>query len=189
MPGLLSCVRARSNANVWSPPACHVIAIAVVLFGCVFVMWPVSAGDLPRLALFDIELQDTSHEGERDGLREDQQLRLKLLNAEAKRLFENTGRYKLVDISSAAEEIEKFRPLTRCNGCDIDIAKRFEAEYVVLGVVHKVSNLILEIHLYLRDTKTGQVLNHMHTNIRGNTDESWLRGLRWLIKNRLKPQQ
>ena len=126
MPGLLSCARARSNANVWSPPACHVIAFAVVLFGCVFVMWPVSAGDLPRLALFDIELQDTSHEGERDGLREDQQLRLNLLNAEAKKLFENTGRYKLVDISSAAEEIEKFRPLTRCNGCDIDIAKRFE---------------------------------------------------------------
>ncbi|NNF79266.1 MAG: DUF3280 domain-containing protein [Rhizobiales bacterium] len=91
-----------------------------------------------------------------------------------------------MDVSSVADEIEKLSPLQRCNGCDIDIAKRFGADYVVLGVVYKVSNLILEIHLYLRDVKTGQVLNHMHTNIRGNTDNSWLRGLRWLIKNRLK---
>jgi len=145
-----------------------------------------TAGELPKLILYGMELQDTSHEGELDGLREDQQKRLKLLDAEAKALFSATGHYELVDVSSVAEEIEKLSPLQRCNGCDIDIAKRFGADYVVLGVVYKVSNLILEIHLYFRDVKTGQVLNHMHTNIRGNTDQSWLRGLRWLIKNRLK---
>ena len=79
--------------------------------------------------------------------------------------------------------------MRRCNGCDIDIAKKFDADFVVLGFVYKVSNLILEIHLFLRDAKTGQVINHMHTNIRGNTDESWMRGLRWLVKNRLKPHE
>lgn len=147
------------------------------------------AAELPRLVLFDLEMQDESHEGELDGQREDQQRRLQILNAEAKLLFERTGRYQLVDISPAAEEIEKLSPLRRCNGCDIDIAKKFDADFVVLGFVYKVSNLILEIHLFLRDAKTGQVINHMHTNIRGNTDESWLRGLRWLMKNRLKPHE
>ncbi len=144
------------------------------------------AADLPKLILYGIQLQDTSHEGELDGIREDQQKRLKLLDAEAKALFSATGHYELVDVSSVADEIEKLSPLQRCNGCDIEIAKRFGADYVVLGVVYKVSNIILEIHLYLRDVKTGQVLIHMHTNIRGNTDDSWLRGLRWLVKNRLK---
>ncbi len=166
------------------------ILTALMLFGVagLWALIPVQAlaGDLPKLVLFGMELQDTSHEGELDGVREDQQKRLKLLDEEARALFEATGHYELVDVSSAAEEIEKGRPLQRCNGCDIDIAKNFGADYVVLGVVYKVSNLILEIHLYLRDVKTGQVLNHMHTNIRGNTDDSWLRGLRWLIKNRLK---
>ncbi len=147
---------------------------------------PTHATDRPRLVLFGLELQDTSHEGERDGVREDQQQRLRLLDTEARILFTNSGHYELVDISSAAAEIERLSPLRRCNGCDIDIAKRFNADLAVIGVVYKVSNLILEIHLYLRNVADGRVLNHMHTNIRGNTDKSWLRGLRWLIKNRLK---
>ena len=157
-----------------------------ILLLALLALKPAHAGDLPKLVLYGMELQDTSHEGELDGVREDQQRRLKLLDAEAKLLFEKTGFFELVDVSSAADEIEKGRPLRRCNGCDIDIAKTFNADYVVLGFVYKVSNLILEIHLYLRDVKTGQVVNHMHTSIRSNTDESWLRGLHWLIKNRLK---
>lgn len=178
-------------------PACAVVQLAArcrfLAILCVFVIAclpaPLLAKDLPRLVLFDIELHDASHEGQIDGVREDQSRRLQRLNLEAAKLFEKTGLYQLVDISSAADEIEKLKPLRRCNGCDLDIAKRFNADYAVLGSVYKVSNLILEIHLYLRDAKTGAVINHMHTNIRGNTDESWLRGLRWLIKNRLKPNE
>ncbi len=165
------------------------LLFAVFLCG-IFIIFSVQPGlakSLPKLVLFGLELQDTSYEGERDGVREDQQRRLDLINAEAKKLFAKTGDYELVDISSAAEEIERLSPLRRCNGCDIDIAKRFGADYVVLGIVYKVSNLILEIHLYVRDAGTGRVLNHMHANIRGNTDQSWLRGLRWLMKNRYKP--
>ncbi len=63
---------------------------------------PVLASSPPKLALFGLELQDTSHEGERDGTREDQQKRLDLLNAEAKKMFSKKGHYELVDISSAA---------------------------------------------------------------------------------------
>ena len=163
--------------------------VLVILFAVIWIMpgSQVRANELPKLLLFPMELQDTSHEGELDGIREDQQRRLKLLDEEAVALFSETGRYELVDWSPFAARIEEFSPLRNCNGCDIDMAKEAGADYSVLGVVYKVSNLILEIHLYLRDVKTGQVINHMHTNIRGNTDRSWLRGLRWLMKNRLKP--
>lgn len=139
----------------------------------------------PRLALFDFELQDVSHEGALNEPRKDETARLDLLSAELRKLIAATDRYEIVDLSAAREEIAGRRPLRTCNGCDIEIAKRLGATQSVLGMVYKVSNLILEIHLYLRDTKTGQVINHMHANIRGNTDESWLRGLRWLIRNRL----
>lgn len=168
----------------------QILTTGVLVLGLIalwmFAVPQAGASDRPRLILFGMELQDTSHEGEIDGVREDQQKRLKLLDAEAEALFKATGYFELVDVSSAARQIEEGRPLRRCNGCDIDIAKTFNADYVILGVVYKVSNLILEIHLYQRDAKTGQVVNHMHTSIRGNTDQSWLRGLRWLIKNRLK---
>lgn len=180
----------QTRTHMFRALARQAVTSGLLLLGLV-ALWAVNptqagAADLPKLILFGMELQDTSHEGEIDGIREDQQKRLKLLDTEAEALFKATGHYQLVDVSSAAKEIEEGRPLRRCNGCDIDIAKKFNADYVILGVVYKVSNLILEIHLYLRDAKTGAVLNHMHTNIRGNTDQSWLRGLRWLIKNRLK---
>ena len=164
----------------------HPMVLFALLGAWVLMPGPAFAGGPPKLVLYGMELQDTSHEGELRGVREDQQQRLALLDREARALFQATGYFELVDVSSAAKEIEEGRPLRRCNGCDIDIAKRLGADYVVLGVVYKVSNLILEIHLYLREVKTGQVVNHMHTNIRGNTDKSWLRGLRWLVKNRLK---
>ncbi len=147
------------------------------------------AGDRERLVLFDFELQDASHEGKLRGTRDDETARIALLSAELRKLIEATRRYEIADISSAAAEISKRRPLRSCNGCDIEIARRFGASRSLLSVVYKVSNLILEIHLYLRDTDTGKVINHMHANIRGNSDESWLHGLRWLIRNRLQPAE
>lgn len=137
-----------------------------------------------RLAVFGFELQDTSHEGELHGERADETARLRLLDTELRQLIDATGRYAQVDLSSAADEISEKRPLRNCNGCDVDIAKRFGATRSILGVVYKVSNLILEIHIYVRDTASGKVINHLHANIRGNTDRSWLHGLRWLIKHR-----
>ncbi|MGI9463592.1 MAG: DUF2380 domain-containing protein, partial [Aestuariivirgaceae bacterium] len=87
---------------------CRWAVFALALSGILTLLssLPASAGELPRLVLFDIELQDESHEGEIGGLRDDQVRRLGILNVEARKLFEQTGRYQLVDISSAAEEIE-----------------------------------------------------------------------------------
>ena len=101
--------------------------LMLIVIGSVFACFPtpMMANDLPRLVLFDIELNGASHEGQIDGVREDQSRRLETLNVEVGKLF----------------------------------------------------------------AKTGSVINHMHTNIRGNTGESWLRGLRWLNKNRLKPKE
>jgi hypothetical protein len=51
--------------------------------------------------------------------------------------------------------------------------------------VQKVSNLILNINISISDAKTGAVLAQGYADIRGNTDESWRRGLEWIVKNRL----
>jgi hypothetical protein len=37
----------------------------------------------------------------------------------------------------------------------------------------------------VKDVNTEVMQKVMSADIRGNTDESWMRGLRWLIKNRL----
>jgi hypothetical protein len=49
-----------------------------------------------------------------------------------------------------------------------------------------VSNLILSITVALREASPAGGTRAVHSaEIRGNTDESWERGLRWLLRNRL----
>jgi hypothetical protein len=48
-----------------------------------------------------------------------------------------------------------------------------------------VSNLILNMNIYVRDVSSGATLAAMSADMRGNTDESWFRTLDWLIRNRL----
>jgi hypothetical protein len=48
-----------------------------------------------------------------------------------------------------------------------------------------VSNLILNMNIYVRDASSGATVEAMSDDMRGNTDESWFRTLDWLIRNRL----
>lgn len=51
--------------------------------------------------------------------------------------------------------------------------------------MQKVSNLILNLNLVIRDTQTREPVFASSVDIRGNTDESWQHGIRYLLKNRL----
>ena len=51
--------------------------------------------------------------------------------------------------------------------------------------MQKVSNLILNLNVYVRDARSGAMLRVSSTDIRGNTDEAWQRGVRYLVRNRL----
>ncbi|MCP4410012.1 MAG: DUF2380 domain-containing protein [Gammaproteobacteria bacterium] len=54
------------------------------------------------------------------------------------------------------------------------------------GTVQKVSNLILNINVYIADVETNQFIFIKSVDIRGNTDKSWTRGLNWLLRYYLK---
>jgi len=51
--------------------------------------------------------------------------------------------------------------------------------------VQKVSNLILNINVYIEDAQSGRMEFIRSVDIRGNTDESWRRGLDYLLRNYL----
>ena len=53
------------------------------------------------------------------------------------------------------------------------------------GTVQKVSNLILNINVYIREARRPNRVTAYSVDIRGNTDESWSRGLSYLVRNRL----
>lgn len=138
-----------------------------------------------RVAAFDFELLDTSLEGEIRGINEAEQRRLAAISDLLHRRLTASGRYQVVDLSPQREEIEAAGYLRGCNGCDAQIARALGAEVSMTGVVQKVSNLILNINIYVRDANSGRLLRGMSADIRSNTDETWFRGLSWLVRNRL----
>jgi hypothetical protein len=91
----------------------------------------------------------------------------------------------LVDTAPAAEQIDAAGWLWSCSGCEVAIARRLDADLALIGWVQKVSNLILNLNVVIRDAATREQVFASSVDIRGNTDESWRHGIRYLLKNRL----
>jgi Protein of unknown function (DUF2380) len=137
-----------------------------------------------RAAVFDLDYIDTSQEGATGKVRDDEVRRLAEVTDTLRRMLAERG-VTLVDLAPARARIDKAAPLTRCNGCDLDFARELGAELAVTGFVQKVSNLILNINVTVRAVRDGQAVRAGSVDIRGNTDESWSRGISYLVRNRL----
>ena len=92
-----------------------------------------------------------------------------------------------LDLAGLASEIEKASPFDKCDGCETEIAVKAGADLAVTGFVDKLSDALISLQLFVRDAKTGEMKKTMSAEIRGNTDELWLHGLRWLWRNRFAP--
>jgi len=95
-----------------------------------------------------------------------------------------SGKFHLVDISPVNAAAHGSN-LQACGGCDVQFAQTLGADLAITGVVQKVSNLILNINIYVRDVHSGGVVALMSADMRGNTDESWSRAMSYLVRNRL----
>lgn len=138
------------------------------------------------LALMDFELIDEMRAYAAEPARREDDRRLALISAELAGELQRRGMYRLLDHAPAARMIEGLKAsyaLRACNGCEIDIGKALGAERIALCWVQKVSNLILNINIDVRSVETGETVYAKSVDIRGNTDESWLRGVRRLVDN------
>ncbi len=146
---------------------------------------PSSAADakpVPRIAFFGFSLINTSLEPTTP----DEERRLRLLDDLLRQKLDASGRFNIVPIQPEVEkEIAAGPEIRNCNGCERDYAKRVDADWAAWGTVQKVSNLILNINLYIEDAQTGQMEFVKSVDIRGNTDESWRHGLDYLIRHKL----
>ena len=93
-----------------------------------------------------------------------------------RQLLRNSGQFSLVDITPIAREAQASN-LQACGGCDMRLAQRIGAELAITGTVQKVSNLILNMNIYVRDASTGATIAAMSADMRGNTNETWSRTL------------
>lgn len=137
-----------------------------------------SAAEPVRLVLFPLEFVTTSMEP----VREDERARLLLAEAELRRRLEAKG-YVLVDPTPVSAAAGAYASLRECGGCELELARSLGAEQAALAWVGKTSNLILDMTLRIGEVETGKLVRKGSVAIRGNTDESWLRGVRYLIEN------
>jgi hypothetical protein len=155
------------------------------------------AAAAPKVALLPFEIIDSTRisspmgydlgGGLPAGPDTDEVRRLKLITDDLRRRIREDGRYALVGSDALAAEAEKLGPIHKCNGCEDDIAKRAGAGLVLVATVEKLSDLLFNFNLYLRDVSEQKLKSVMSTTIQGSTDEAWLRGVRYLAERKLLP--
>ena len=145
---------------------------------------PAGAQMPATVAVFPFELADTSGEAASP----DHDARIALATAQLARKLEQSGRYRPVDLAPLAAEVAATAPRYGCGGCWLDVARKSGAELAVLATVHKVSTLISTMDLRIADLRSGQYVAHVQGQIRGDTDTAWLRGVDFLVDDRLLRQ-
>jgi hypothetical protein len=135
----------------------------------------------PKVAVFNFELVDTSLEGATYGPRPDQQERLARAGNQLRDRLAKSGRVEVVDIAAVAKQAEAA-DLRTCDGCDAKFARELGADYSIVVWVQKVSNLILNMNIAVRDARSGRIVAVKSVDMRGNTDETWSRALDWLVR-------
>ena len=149
----------------------------------------VGATDLKTIAILDFDLVDDQRDLAPATV---EYQRLPVIREQLQQAFTANRLYRVVDIAPAAAMIDTYRSRTQlrdCNGCELDIGRALHADRVLIGWVQKVSNLILNINIQIEDTATGAVLLNKSVDLRGNTDESWRRGVAALVRSIVEKSQ
>ncbi len=61
------------------------------------------------------------------------------------------------------------------------MGRALQADYVLVGEVQKVSNLIIAMNLVIRETNSGHMVRGLSVDVRSNTDRSWGWGMRFIL--------
>lgn len=142
----------------------------------------------PRSAVvLGTTLIDSSTEGDYFGRREDETQRVAMVTDRLADAFAEQG-WTVVDADPIQDKIDGLVNPSQCNGCDARLAREVGAEVAVSAEVQKVSNLILTINIYVRDAASGDLIRLGNADIRSNTDRSWLRGVDYILRNRIFPE-
>ena len=135
-----------------------------------------------KAAFLGVTFLDTSQEGETAGPRADETRRVARVEAQLADALRAQG-LTLVPLDPVADELARYANPADCSGCDARLAAKLGARYAVTSEVQKVSNLILAMNVVIRDAASGAPVRAQAVEIRGNTDDSWTRGMRYLLEN------
>lgn len=153
------------------------VCLAAAWLFCAMPAWATD----PRLAVFDLEFVNTSPAPDTP----EELARVGALSQQLREALAKPGRYEMVDTAPVRDRLARGPSLRTCNTCAVDAARTLGAELAGHAWVQKVSNLILNVNLSVEEVATGRQVYGGSVDIRGNTDDSWRRGMRYLIEEQM----
>ncbi len=162
-------------------------ARAVGLATAVLCSWSFQAvgADAPvKIAVFPFELEDFSA-----ATSSGNNVYLVQATDEAKLQLLKSGRYNVIDATSADLGAAKEQGLRNCSGCEAAIARKLGADQALIGVVSKISNTEYVIKLQVSDARTGEIVSKFTSDLRMGADYSWSRGVRSVLQDQMLTAQ
>jgi len=163
------------------------IALALLSFVTAIATAGEPDSSAPRIAaVMEFELIDDMRDYERPEVKEAQNRRIDLISDALRQELRQRGMYRIADNSEAEDLISGLKAqqeLRDCNGCEIDIGRALGADVIIIGWVQKVSNLILNINIEVKEVSSGRMLYVKSVDLRSNSDNSWLRGIRYMVNS------
>jgi Protein of unknown function (DUF2380) len=136
------------------------------------------------IAVIGFELVDEQPDPARD---EAMRRRLAAIHAQLEKGLAERGLYRVVDVAPAKAQIDAARAsnafVYACNGCLAEIGQRLGTRLVIVGWVQRVSELILNINVAVKEARTGAEVLTKSVDLRGNNDESFARGMNFMLRD------
>jgi Protein of unknown function (DUF2380) len=159
-----------------------ILRVVLVLGSCGIAGVTEADQTLPRVTFFGFQLINTSPQPTTP----EEKQRIRMLDDMFQQKLDASRRFKMVCIpSKLRDKIAAAPEISDCNGCERDFALEAGADWAAWGTVQKVSNLILNINVYMEDARANKMEFVKSVDIRGNTDESWQRGLDYMLRHYL----
>jgi hypothetical protein len=136
----------------------------------------------PVIAVLDFEL--VGDLGDESRIAE-HEIRLKMIGDTLREELRRSGLYTVADNGAAGDliaDLSAHQYLHRCNGCEFDVGHRLGADQVLVPWVYRVSNLVLTLHVEIKDVATHRVLLKRSFGFRGDSDIGWVRAVRYFVR-------
>ena len=171
-----------SDTKKLSNPASRLVASALI--ACLLGGHAAAA---QRAAVFEFEIVQGSVVPGAPDHHEAEEQRLHMISERLRDHLVKSGKFELADVTPVAEKAAASN-LQACGNCADGFAHEVGATYAFTGTVHKVSELLLSINVYVHEAVTSKPATSASVDVRVNTDESWRRGIDYLHKNVLSPR-
>jgi hypothetical protein len=169
-------------------PARTTLAALLTLSAFLTMAPVVAVADPLRVAFLGVRLQNDNEKLE--PTTDAERKRMEMVGAQFQSALAASGGYQFVPVPDDLKaEIARGQAVGHCGGCEADYGKKLGANRVAWIMVQKVSNLILNMNVYIAGVGEDKYSFVKSVDIRGNTDESWSRSLKYLLDNYLFEQK